>query len=188
VKNDILTFAYRLNYEGNFGDDAPYYVLPYITVMGSNYDRDGMGGYRTIRGIMRNRVQALDMASYNVELRWRFVSFVLWKQNISFGLSVFSDGTMATRNVDMSFKRSESDFASLEEYQKSKAAYDEYMAQGSDSDRPHITVGAGLRFIMNQNFIVAFEYGLPISRFSKDPKIKNQDGNGAFYINTGFLF
>ncbi|MBO7243506.1 MAG: BamA/TamA family outer membrane protein [Alistipes sp.] len=188
VKNDILTFAYRLNYEGNFGDDAPYYVLPYITVMGSNYDRDGMGGYRTIRGIMRNRVQALDMASYNVELRWRFVSFVLWKQNISFGLSVFSDGTMATRNVDMSFKRSVSDFASLEEYQISKAAYDEYMAQGSDSDRPHITVGAGLRFIMNQNFIVAFEYGLPISRFSKDPKIKNQDGNGAFYINTGFLF
>ena len=49
VKNDVLTFAYRLNYEGTFGKSAPYYVLPYITVMGSNYDRDGMGGYRTVR-------------------------------------------------------------------------------------------------------------------------------------------
>ncbi|MBO5820169.1 MAG: BamA/TamA family outer membrane protein, partial [Alistipes sp.] len=107
VKNDILTFAYRLNYEGTFGNDAPYYVLPFITVMGSNYDRDGMGGYRTIRGLMRNRVQGLDVASYNAEFRWRFVSFQLWKQNISFGLSLFSDGTMVTKNYDMSFKGDE---------------------------------------------------------------------------------
>ena len=180
VKNDILTFAYRLNYEGTFGESAPYYVLPFITVMGSNYDRDGMGGYRTIRGLMRNRVQGLDVASYNVELRWRFVSFTLWKQNISFGLTAFSDGTMVTRNYDMSFKGEE-------QYRES---YDEYMALSGNrtADRPHITVGAGLRFIMNQNFIVAFEYGMPLSKFSSDPFIKNQDGNGAFYINTGYLF
>lgn len=180
VKNDILTFAYRLNYEGTFGNDAPYYVLPFITVMGSNYDRDGMGGYRTIRGLMRNRVQGLDVASYNAEFRWRFVSFQLWKQNISFGLSLFSDGTMVTKNYDMSFKGDE----------KYRAEYDEYMARSGNrtEDRPHITVGGGLRFIMNQNFIVAFEYGLPLSKFSSDPFIKNQDGKGAFYINTGYLF
>ena len=178
VENDILTFAYRLNYEGTLGKDAPYYVLPYITVMGQNYDRDGMGGYRTIRGLMRNRVQGLDVASYNVELRWRFVNFALLNQNIAFGLSAFSDGTMVTRNVDMSF-RGEKQY---------RGAYDEYMKQGLDSDRPHITVGAGLRFIMNQNFIVAFEYGLPISKFSSNRLIQGQDGDGAFYINTGYLF
>ena len=180
VDNDILTFAYRLNYEGTIGKDAPYYVLPYITVMGASFDRDGMGGYRTIRGLMRNRVQGLDMASYNAEIRWRFVNFTLWKQNIAFGLNAFSDGTMVTRNFDMSFKGEE----------KYRKEYDEYMALTGNrtADRPHITVGGGLRFIMNQNFIVAFEYGLPISKFSSDPYIKNQDGNGAFYINTGFLF
>ena len=180
VDNDVLTFAYRLNYEGTLGKDAPYYVLPYITVMGASYDRDGMGGYRTITGLMRNRVQGLDMASYNAELRWRFVNFTLWKQNIAFGFNVFSDGTMVTRNFDMSFKGEE----------KYRKEYDEYMAQTGNrtADRPHITVGGGLRFIMNQNFIVAFEYGLPISKFSSDPYIKKQDGNGAFYINTGFLF
>ena len=180
VENDVLTFAYRLNYEGTIGKDAPYYVLPYITVMGASYDRDGMGGYRTIRGLMRNRVQGLDLASYNAELRWRFVNFALWKQNIAFGLNVFSDGTMVTRNFDMSFKGDE----------KHRKEYDAYMALTGNrtADIPHITVGGGLRFIMNQNFIVAFEYGLPVSKFSKDPYIKNQDGNGAFYINTGFLF
>lgn len=178
VKNDILTFAYRLNYEGTFGKDAPYYILPYITTVGKSYDRDGMGGYRTIRGIMRNRVQGLDMASYNMEFRWRFVSFPLWKQNIAFGLSLFSDGTMVTKGRDMTFRGEE----------QYRAEYDAYMAEGAAADRPHITVGAGLRFIMNQNFIVAFEYGLPVSKFSSNPVIKNQDGKGAFYINTGYLF
>ena len=178
VKNDILTFAYRINYEGTLGDNAPYYVLPYLTTVGQSFDRDGMGGYRSVRGIMRNRVQGLDVVSYNAEFRWRFVSFPLWKQNIAFGLSLFSDGTMVTRERDMTFRGDE-------QYRKE---YDDYMAMGSDADRPHITVGAGLRFLMNQNFIVAFENGLPVRPFSSNPVIKNQDGKGAFYINTGYLF
>ena len=182
VKNDILTFAYRLNYEGTIGKSAPYYVLPYLTTIGPSYDRDGMGGYRTARGIMRNRVQGYDMATYTAELRWRFVSFTLWKQNISFGLNLFSDGTMVTRGVDMSFKRTAADFATEEEFVRVKGEYDDYMSKGQSSDRMHVTVGAGLRFIMNQNFIVCLEYGMPVG------KLRKQDGNGAFYINTGYLF
>lgn len=172
VKNDILTIAYRLNYEGAIGNSSPYYITPYLTTMGPQYDRDGMGGYRTVRGIMRNRVNGLDMASYNAEIRWRFVNFTLWKQNIAFGLNLFSDGTYVTREFDMTFKGEE----------KFRAEYDEYMAKGQPKDLPHITVGAGLRFIMNQNFIVAFEYGKPVGKYNK------QDGKGAFYINTGYLF
>ena len=182
VSKDRLTFAYRLNYEGTFGRKAPYYVLPYMTTVGPTYDRDGMGGFRTVRGIMRNRVQGLDMASYNAELRWRFVQFTLWKQNIAFGLNVFSDGTMVTKGYDMSFGRTLADFATPNEYEKAKAEYTAYMAQGTEKDRPHITVGGGFRFIMNQNFIVCLEYGKPVGKLAK------QDDKGAFYINTGYLF
>ena len=176
----MLTFAYRLNYEGTIGKSAPYYVCPYLTTIGPNYDRDGMGGYRTVRGIMRNRVQGLDMATYTAEIRWRFVNFTLWKQNIAFGLNLFSDGTWVTRGFDMTFK---GDAAKLgDDYLKVKQEYDEYMSKGQSKDAPHITAGVGLRFIMNQNFIVAFEYGLPVG------KLRQQDGKGAFYINTGYLF
>ena len=182
VKNDILTFAYRLNYQGTIGNNAPYYILPYITTMGQSYDRDGMGGFRTTRGIMRNRVQGLDMASYNAEFRWRFVQFPLFKQNIALGLNIFSDGTMVTRERDMSFKAKETDFASPDDYNQAKKEYDEYMSKGLKHDIPHITAGAGFRFIMNQNFIVCLEYGMPVGKYRK------QDGNGAFYINTGYLF
>ena len=182
IKNDKLTFAYRLNYQGTFGKDAPYYVLPYITTMGQSYDRDGMGGFRTIRGIMRNRVQGLDMASYNAELRWRFISFALANQNISLGLNCFSDGTMVTKEYDMSFNSTAADFPTAAAYQAAKDAYNNYMNMGLSKDRPHITLGGGFRFIMNQNFIVCLEYGKPVGKYSK------QDGNGAFYINTGYLF
>lgn len=172
IGGNKLTFAYRLNYEGNFGNSAPYYVLPFITLMGESCDRDGMGGYRTVRGIMRNRVVGLDMASYVAELRWRFYDFSVFGQDLSLGLSIFSDGTMVTRGRDMSFKGKE-----------------EYMGKGSLHDRPHITAGAGFRIILNENFILAFEGGVPLSRFypATSPLYK-QDGNGAFYINSGYLF
>ena len=180
VSNDILTFAYRLNYEGTIGDNAPYYVLPYITVMGENCDKDGMGGYRTVRGILRDRVMGLDMATYTAELRWRFTSFKMGNQNIALGLSGFSDGTMVTKGRDMSFKGNA----------EASASYREYMSrQPKQKDVPHITVGAGFRFIMNENFIIAFEYGTPTTHFlPKTNPLYNQDGTGAFYINTGFLF
>lgn len=182
IDNDKLTLAYRLNYQGTFGKEAPYYVLPYITTMGQSYDRDGMGGFRTIRGIMRNRVQGLDMASYNAELRWRFVNFTMGNQNIALGLNCFSDGTMVTKEYDMRFHRTASDFPTIEAFKAAAESYNAYMQQGLTHDRPHITLGAGFRFIMNQNFIVCLEYGKPVGKYSK------QDGNGAFYINTGYLF
>ncbi len=176
-----LTFAYRLTYQGTMGNETPFYNMPYYTVMGKGYDRDGIGGYQTIRGMMRNRLQGLDVGYYNAEFRYRFVDFKLWKQNIAFALNVFTDGGIVTRGYDMSFKAKESDFASVDEYNKSQAAYDSYMKQGNGlgHDTLHMTAGGGIRFIMNENFILAAEYGVPFNK---------QDGAPSFYLNTGYLF
>ncbi|MBP9986864.1 MAG: BamA/TamA family outer membrane protein [Bacteroidales bacterium] len=183
ISNDVLTFAYRLNYEGTIGDNAPFYVLPYITVMGENCDKDGMGGYRTVRGILRDRVCGLDMASYNAEFRWRFTHFTLGKQNIALGLSAFSDGSVVTRDRDLTFNYSKN----AADYAQQLALYNKYV-DTSAADKLHITAGAGFRFIMNENFIVAVEYGKPLTNLMKNSSHYNQDGTGAFYINTGFLF
>ena len=182
VKNDVLTFAYRLNYEGTFGNNAPYYILPYITVMGENCDKDGMGGYRNVRGILRNRIVGLDMATYTAEMRWRFLKFKFIKQNFALGLSAFSDGSMVTRGRDMSFRGPESAFL-YKGY-----SYKDYMDKGK-KEIPHVTFGAGFRLIMNENFIVAAEYGMPVTHvISKSSPYYNQDGTGAFYVNIGYLF
>lgn len=171
VKQDKLTFAYRLNYEGTFGD-APFYALPYMTVMGEKQDLEGLGGFNTVRGVMRSRVWGLDAATYNLEFRWRFVKFLVGKQNIALGLNLFSDGTMTTKGKDLSGLKSWVSTPVL----------------GKEKDLPHITLGAGFRFIMNENFIVAFDYGTPLSHFMKNSPIYNQDGTGAFYVNLGYLF
>ncbi len=181
VRKDVLTFAYRLNYEGTIGDSAPFYVLPYMTVMGEKNDLDGMGGFFTCRGIMRTRVLGLDMATYNAELRWRFVKFPLFNQNIALGLSAFSDGSTVVRSVNT---------AGLKEYLREliPSACEDVRMLNADRDSFHVTFGAGFRFIMNENFIVAFEYGTPLSHFRKNSPNYNQDGTGAFYVNLGYLF
>lgn len=166
LADDRLVLACRLNYQGFFGD-APWYLLPFYTVVGPNYDYDGIGGFRTVRGLMLNRVQGLQTGFFNVELRWRFVDFVLWNQNIGFAVSGFCDGAQVFKPWDLS--------------NRTGYAPDLYarFVDTSRSDRPHVAFGGGARIIVNGNFIVAAEYA-----HSLNP----QDGGGAFYINTGFLF
>ncbi len=165
---DKLTFAYRVAYQGTFGKNAPWYAMPFYTNMGPKADNDGFGGYRTVRGLMLNRVQGQDVGFYNAELRWRFIDFKLWKQNIAFALSGFTDGTHVFKGYDI-----ENNTGLYPEL------YKKFIDVNRKSDGFHGSAGAGLRFIMNENFIVAFEYARCFNK---------QDGNGAFYINIGFLF
>lgn len=204
VKNDVLTFAYRISYEGNFGKDAPYYALPFNTMIGNESDKDGFGSYRTTRGVLRTRVVGLDQMLWTAEFRYKFVEFKLWKQNMAFSLTAFTDGSMVTRGIDMTFKGEQANFASYKAYMEGRYAdmsatmqekYYKVIDCGENGkvhslkEMPHASFGLGLRFIMNTNFIVAFEYGLPTSRFFKKTNpYYMQDGGGAFYINLGYLF
>ncbi len=165
---DRLTFAYRLAYQGTFGNGGPWYTMPFYTSMGPKADNDGFGGYRTVRGLMLNRVQGQDVGFYNVELRWKFIQFKLWKQNIAFALTGFTDGTHVFKGYDLTNKTG-----------KYMDLYQQFVDINRKSDGFHGSAGVGLRFIMNQNFIVAAEYARCFNR---------QDGTGAFYLNTGFLF
>ena len=171
-----VVFAYRLAYQGFLGD-APWYAMPVYTTMGPKPDNDGLGGYRTVRGIMLNRVQGLHTGFYNAEIRYRFIDFKLFNQNIAFAVSGFSDGTHVFKGYDMTM--SEAKRAELEKNAPEKLAlYNQFVKTGI-KDGFHGSAGAGLRFIMNENFIVAFEYARCFNK---------QDGDGAFYINIGFLF
>lgn len=173
IVKDQLTFAYRVVYQGTMGKSAPYYVLPYITNVGLNFDREGFGGYRTTRGLLFGRLQGLDILAWNSEFRWKFVKFPLWNQNVALGLSAFFDGGMVTRPYDMSYNPAPgTDTPAL------RKSYDDYMALGT-KETPHMAAGGGLRIIINHNFIVAVEYGMPFN---------HQDGGGSLYINTGYLF
>lgn len=169
LADDRLVLAYRLNYQGTMGDYAPFYVLPYYTCVGPGYDRDGFGGYRTARGILRNRVQALDVAMFNAELRWKFYRTQLFKQNLYLALNGFADGTSAVRGYDVSYRGADN--------AAERTLYEGFVKK--DKEAIHLAAGMGFRIGINQNFIIAIDYGRPFD---------NRDGDGGLYINTGFLF
>ncbi|MDR1950752.1 MAG: BamA/TamA family outer membrane protein [Bacteroidales bacterium] len=177
IPNEQLVFAYRVNYQGTLGNYLPYYMMPVFNTIGREWERDGLGGYRTVRGVMRDRVQALDVAFFNAELRWRFMRFTVAKQNVYLALNAFIDGGMATRYYDF-----------LSQYEingviQPPATWTSDIWQNIDIERSydalHMATGGGFRIVINQNFIIAVDYAKPFNK---------QDGNGGLYVNTGYLF
>ena len=185
IYRDRLTFAYRLVYQGFFNNDAPWYMMPFYTVCGPQFDRDGVGGFRTLRGIMLNRIQGLHVSFFNTELRWRFCDFTLWRQNISLCASGFFEGGVAVKPFNLDYNATGTATATAAE----KELYGKYVDNGNP-DRFHLSAGGGFRIIFNRNFIIAFELGKPFNGTDSRFGNRNQDGGGKpnFYFNTGFTF
>ena len=172
MKNGNLVFAYRANVQGFLGDPA-FYVLPYESMLGPGYDRDGFGGYRTIRGIMRNRIQGQAICYFNTELRWKFLSVNVLNQDLTFGANAFFDGGRVLKNYH----------TVVPAYPSSSAALFDHPDQLDKHgvEKFHLAAGGGLRFILNKNFIIAVDYGRALNR-------QDNGKGGSLYINTGYLF
>jgi outer membrane protein assembly factor BamA len=158
---EVLNFAGRLSYQAKVAGTMPFYMLPYFYTPRIN--RDGLGGGKTIRGVKRDRVVGEDFILGNMELRWKFLRTVFMNQNIYAALTPFADFGRITGK----FKTESTDPEALT-----------YLKQGKDESW-HVGYGAGLYVAMNQNFVVAFTYGLAADK---------NDGNSGFYINLDFLF
>jgi outer membrane protein assembly factor BamA len=154
-----LSFAYRLSYQGKLTGEMPFYMLPYIV---SSYKTvDGLGGKKSIRGILRNRIMSDGFAYGNFEFRWKFFRTVLFNQNLYLALNPFVDMGMT---VD-----------------KYYVNYDEYNDNDITEmdDELHVGYGMGLRIAINENFIIAVDYGM-----AKDKR----DGSSGLYIGLDYLF
>lgn len=163
---ESLTLAYRLDYQAFLGD-APWYVIPFYTPGGPVYDNAALGGYRSIRGLMYNRVTGSSIGFMNAELRWKFAGLTLFRQDIGLMLSGFCDGITALKAFDTTNRTGA--FPEL---------YSKYI-DPSRGDCIHLSAGAALKFILNRNFVLNIEYARALSA---------QDGAGVLYLNTGFYF
>lgn len=167
LKKEVLTLAYRLGWQATIGGHTPFYMQPYmVNTFTRTTKNDGLGGARSLRGILRNRIVGDAFTYGNFELRWKFRKFYRWKQNFYYSLNLFSDMGTITRSahVDKSLIPESETFSN-------------YFTQ--DSPGFHVSYGAGLRIAMNQNFILAVDYGLAADK---------RDGDSGLYINLGFLF
>ncbi len=163
VQND-LSFAYRVNFQGTIGGDVPFHMLPYmINSFSLSSNTDGLGGSKTIRGALRNRIVGESMMFGNFELRWKFYHGRLFNQNIYLALNGFMDSGRVVGNKNI--------------YIPEESGFSDYYLEGRES--LHTTMGGGFRFAMNENFIVAADYGKPLDK---------RDGGGGLYIGLNYLF
>lgn len=166
LAKENLTLAYRLDYQ-NFIGDVPWYVLPFYTPGGPVYDNAALGGYRTVRGLLYNRVSGPGIGFFNTELRWKFAGLTLLRQDVGLMLSCFCDGISSLRSFDAGNRTGA--FPEL---------YSKYIIS-SGRDALHLSAGAALKIILNRNFVLNIEYARALSA---------QDGAGVMYFNTGFYF
>jgi hypothetical protein len=165
VKND-LSLAYRIGYQGTIAGHAPFYILPYmINSYSQTTTVDGLGGGRTIRGILRNRVVGDGEMFANLELRWKFYRFRLIRQNFYLALNAFSDAGMAVQPYSIN--------------KSGIPAGVDPSQYFNGHDSPHVSAGGGLRIAMNQNFIISADYGHVIDK---------RDGTDGIYVSLGYLF
>jgi outer membrane protein assembly factor BamA len=160
----VLNLAFRVSYQSKLSGDMPYYMLPFVYNTAPNYTRDGVGGAKTVRGVMRNRIVGEGFAFGNIELRWKFLRTIIFNQNVYLALSGFLDGGIVTTKYD---------------FNKSGIPSGQINLVENADEKLHLGAGAGFHFVMNQNFIIAVDYGRAL-----DPG----DGESGLYIGLNFLY
>ena len=164
VYKDKLTFAYRVAVQANFAGEAPFFMQQNLsTLYFRQITSEGLGGVNTLRGVMRNRVVGKGVAWANLELRYRFLNFRFLKQDWYLALNPFLDAGRVIQNY-----RSDMMKQSLDP-----------LVKPSSEEKIHFSAGAGIKAVMNRNFIVSFEWGKPFDK---------RDGKNGMNVGLNYIF
>jgi len=122
-----LVYAQRLLFEKCFGD-IPFFEMSFY---GSSFKvNEGLGGSKSLRGVLKNRYLGQTKMFANLEIRYKFLEFSAAGQDFYLATNEFLD------------------------FGKVWGANDE-----SDLSNFHLSYGAGLHIGWNENFIIAVDGG-----------------------------
>lgn len=163
---DDLSLAYRLAYQTTVAGHVPfYYQTQVITSIMRGANSEGLGGAKSLRGIRRNRIVGDGFFYGNIEARWKFVRFRFINNNFYLGLNGFLDFGQVTKKIEVDPKIG---------WTPQEQGYFE-----EGAEKMHYSYGAGMRVVMNQNFIIAIDYGMATDE---------RDGDSGMYIGLNYLF
>lgn len=166
LAKDRLVFANRFLVQHTLWGEVPFYMKPNIaTSYLANTTSQGLGGFNSLRGILRHRVVGDGIAFSNFELRWKIYQFRFINQNFYIGTNLFFDTGLVTQEVKLNLE-------GVPELER-----DDYFKE--NAEKLHNSVGLGLKIAMNENFIVSADFGKALNK---------QDGNSGFYVGLNYLF
>ena len=178
IIKERLSFAYRLNYQGTIAGFTPVYaqVFTFNSVANGLYN-EGLGGAKTVRGMVRNRTVGDGIVMGNFEFRWDVIDFVLFKQNIGIVLSGFFDTGRVVKNVDIDDIINGLTDEDID-YKHEGDTKADYFNLGTE--KFHNTAGAGIHVVLNHNITIAADFAKAFNP---------QDGTPlGVYIGSYFLF
>ncbi len=162
-----LNLAVRLGYQGTVAGRAPFYMQSYlISSYMESVNVEGLGGKKSLRGILRNRILGDDIIYANFELRWKFWRVNLFNQQLYLALSGFWDSGTVIDPIPLPAN-------------EIPEAVNPNRYFSRKNDGLHHSVGAGLHIALNRNFIVAVDYGRAMNQ---------NDGRDGIYIGMNFLY
>ena len=163
-----LVLAYRLGVQHRLSGRQPFYLLPHwVTNTLGSATSQGLGGAKTMRGLVRNRIVADGTAMGNIELRWVPIRFQWLKQHWSLGFNAFSDLGITTQGYDVNFEDVPKDMI------------ESHFDFSSSNDKLHASTGLGVKIGMNSNFVVSADWGKALDA---------NDGASGFYVQMNWLF
>jgi hypothetical protein len=162
-----VNFAYRLSYQAKLTGEMPFYMLPFVFNTAPQLTLDGLGGAKTLRGILRDRVVGEDYVYGNAEVRWKVLRTVVLNQNFYIALAGFTDAGMVTGKYELPAPTG-----------PDVDAANDWLAR-KEKEKLHLSYGAGIHFAINDNFIVTVDYGRAVDK---------RDGKSGMYIGLNFLF
>lgn len=172
VENN-LSLAYRLHYQSTLSGDVPFfYQTQVLTYRLTGYSSEGLGGSKTMRGILKNRIVGDGIVLGNVELRWKPVHFRLFNRDSYLGLNMFYDVGMVTKNIELPENLRSTFDEKMKLYN-----FNEIFNPGSE--KLHHCAGISILPVWGENFVIAIDVG---------KSFDTQDGNIGFSIGLNYLF
>jgi outer membrane protein assembly factor BamA len=176
-----LSFVYRIGYQATIGGHTPfYYQSQVITSRLTGATSEGLGGAKTLRGILRDRIVGDAFVMGNIELRWKPLYFRFLKQDCYLGLNAFYDFGKVTKDIklpDNLLTTFNNLYGENNNTLVKKENFSDYFKPGTE--KLHQSAGVSVMLVMNQNFVVAIDCGKAFNV---------QDGNIGFSIGLNYLF
>lgn len=183
IKNR-LTFAYRVGYQNTIAGDTPWYAQNMMVIAANRSAfSEGLGGSKSIRGVLRNRVVGDGFAYGNFEARLKAVKFKFINQNFYIGINGFLDLGKAIALIPVEDQVDAQNSVISDDLEAVNTEYGTNITSADyfvfNSEAIHIGYGAGLKIVMNQNFIISLDYGMAADE---------RDGSSGMYIGLNYLF
>ncbi|MCX7697679.1 MAG: BamA/TamA family outer membrane protein [Bacteroidales bacterium] len=160
-----LVFAIRMAYQDHYLHMPPFYFLSYLsTTQVTCPFHEGLGGFRSIRGIIKNRIIAPGIVYGNVESRLNTFNFRIKKLALTMVGKTFMDAGKIVRFFPL---------------QNSPLSGFPHLINDKPDGKIAFGFGTGIYFVLNKKLILSIDYAITTQK---------QLGQPSWYIYSGVSF